>query len=202
MKIICIGRNYAAHVSELGNEPGEPVLFMKPESAVLRKGNPFFIPAFSGEVHYEAELVVKICKLGKNISEKFAHRYYNDITIGIDFTARDLQSIQKSKGLPWEIAKAFDGSACIGRFIPVKDIPDKNHISFHLDKNGKTVQTGNSELMIWNIGKMISHASKYFTLKNGDLLFTGTPEGVGPVKANDKLEGYLENRKLLSVNIK
>jgi 2-keto-4-pentenoate hydratase/2-oxohepta-3-ene-1,7-dioic acid hydratase in catechol pathway len=202
MKIICIGRNYAAHVRELGNEPGEPVLFMKPESAVLRKGNPFFIPAFSNDVHYEAEIVVKISKLGKNISERFAHRYYNEITIGIDFTARDVQNNQKAKGLPWEIAKAFDGSAAIGKFIPVKDLADVKKISFRLDKNNKTVQQGNSDRMIWNIDKMISHVSKYFTLKTGDFLFTGTPEGVGPVKEGDKLEGFIGNRKLLSVNIK
>jgi len=197
MKIICVGRNYVAHAKELNNEiPEEPVLFMKPDSALLRNNDPFYIPDWSNDVHHEVELIVKISRLGKNIERKFAHRYYKEIGLGIDFTARDLQNSLKEKGLPWEKAKAFDHSAVIcGEFIPIVSLPDRNTIHFRLDINGKTVQEGNSALMIFPIDDIIAHVSKYFTLKIGDLIYTGTPAGVGPVKIGDRLEGFLEGNK-------
>ncbi len=197
MKIICVGRNYVAHAKELNNEiPDEPVLFMKPDSALLRNNDPFYIPDWSNDVHYEIELIVKISRLGKSIEKKFAHRYYKEIGLGIDFTARDLQNKLKDKGLPWEKAKAFDHSAVISSgFTPISSFSDRNAIHFRLDIGGKTVQEGNSALMIFPIDDIIAHVSKYFTLKIGDLIYTGTPAGVGPVKIGDRLEGFLEGEK-------
>ncbi len=197
MKIICVGRNYVAHVKELNSEmPDEPVLFMKPDSALLRNNDPFYIPEWSSDLHHEVELVVKICKVGKNIEKKFATRYYKEIGLGIDFTARDVQNALKDKGLPWEKSKAFDFSAVICKeFTPVSSLTDKNDIKFRLDINGKTVQEGSSALMIYPIDEIITHVSKYFTLKIGDLIYTGTPAGVGPVKIGDRLEGFLGNEK-------
>jgi len=203
VKIICVGRNYREHAAELKNEvPNEPVLFLKPETAIIPKRNPFFIPDFSNNVHYEVELVILICKLGKNIQEKFAHKYYQEATIGIDFTARDLQQHLKSKGLPWEKSKAFDGSAAIGKFIPVNKSQISKGISFHLLKDGQLVQSGNSNDMIYGIDKLISYISGFFTLKIGDLIFTGTPAGVGKVTPNNKLEAFIEDLKLLDLNVK
>jgi 2-keto-4-pentenoate hydratase/2-oxohepta-3-ene-1,7-dioic acid hydratase in catechol pathway len=204
MKIICIGRNYVAHAKELKNEiPDEPVLFMKPDSALLRNNDPFYIPDWSNDLHHEVELIVKINKLGKSIDKKFAHRYYNEIGLGIDFTARDVQNALKDKGLPWEKAKAFDHSAVICReFIQIDSLLDRNSIHFCLDINGKTVQEGNSALMIFPIDDIIAHVSKYFTLKIGDLIYTGTPAGVGPVKPGDRLEVYLEERKMFDFWVK
>lgn len=197
MKIICVGRNYVAHAHELNNEvPTEPVLFMKPDSALLRNNDPFYIPDWSNDVHHEIELIVRINRLGKNIEKRFAHRYYDEIGLGIDFTARDVQNALKDKGLPWEKAKAFDHSAVIcSEFIPVNELPNLNSIHFRLDKNGSPVQEGDSALMIFSIDDIIAHVSKYFTLKIGDLIYTGTPAGVGPVKIGDRLEGYLEGQK-------
>ncbi len=183
-------------------EAGEPVVFMKPDTALLRNGNPFFLPGFSSEIHYETELVLKISRLGKNIAEKFAHRYYDEITVGIDFTARDLQRKQKELGLPWEIAKGFDNSASIGEFISKNNMPDISNINFRLDINGKTVQQGNSGDLIYSFDKIIAYISRFFTLKIGDLVFTGTPAGVGGVSINDRLEGYIEADKLLDFKIK
>ena len=204
MKIICIGRNYVDHARELNNPvPENPVFFLKPDTALLRRNKPFYYPDFSEDIHYECELVVKINKLGKNIQKKFAHTYYNEIGIGIDFTARDLQAKAKAKGLPWEIAKAFDASAPLSmEFIKKDDLPDLNNISFHLDKNGETVQEGNSGDMIFDFDELISYVSIFFTLKTGDLIFTGTPAGVGPVKVGDELEGYIGDRLMLKCNIK
>jgi 2-keto-4-pentenoate hydratase/2-oxohepta-3-ene-1,7-dioic acid hydratase in catechol pathway len=204
MKIICVGRNYVAHAHELNNEiPDEPVLFMKPDSALLRNNDPFYIPDWSNDVHHEVELIVKINRLGKNIEKKFAYRYYEEIGLGIDFTARDLQNKLKDKGLPWEKAKAFDHSAVIcSEFVPVESLPDRNAIRFRLDKNGTIVQEGNSALMIFPIEDIIAHVSKYFTLKIGDLIYTGTPAGVGPVKIGDRLEGYLEDTKKFDFQVK
>ncbi|MBS1765098.1 MAG: fumarylacetoacetate hydrolase family protein [Bacteroidetes bacterium] len=203
MKIICIGRNYAAHVLELKNEISEePIIFLKPETAQLQPRMPFFIPDFSTQIHHEVEVVIKINKTGKHIQEKFAHTYYDEIGIGIDFTARDKQSFLKSKGLPWELAKAFDGSAPTGKFLNKSSFDSIQNISFHLDKNGVTVQQGNTSAMIHSVDKLISFISEYFTLKKGDLIFTGTPEGVGTVKADDILEAYIGNEKLLTVKVK
>ena len=204
MKIICVGRNYVAHAKELNNEiPDEPVLFMKPDSALLRNNDPFYIPEWSNDVHHEVELIVKISKLGKNIEKKFAHRYYKEIGLGIDFTARDIQNTLKEKGLPWEKAKAFDHSAVLcSEFVPIASIPDRNAIHFRLDIGGKTVQEGDSALMIFPIDDIIAHVSKYFTLKIGDLIYTGTPAGVGPVKIGDRLEGFLEGEKRFDFRIK
>ncbi len=204
MKIICIGRNYVAHAQELNNDvPTEPVIFMKPDSALLRNNEPFYIPDFSNDVHHEIEIVVKISRVGKNISERFAHRYYNEIGIGIDFTARDLQNQLKNKGLPWEKAKAFDKSAVLSNtFISKSKLPDSKAINFKLVKNGELVQTGNSSLMIFTIETIIAQVSKYFTLKIGDLIYTGTPAGVGSVQIGDRLEGFLEEEKLLDFMIK
>jgi acylpyruvate hydrolase len=203
MKIICIGRNYVDHIHELKNEvPSAPVIFLKPDTALLPAKHAFYIPDFSKDVHHEAELVIRISKSGKNIDEKFASRYYDAITVGIDFTARDIQQKQKEKGLPWEIAKAFDNSAPVGEFVDLAGLKDKSKVVFHLDCNGNTVQQGNSERMIYSFDKMIAYASLYFTLKKGDLIFTGTPKGVAAVKAGDKLEAYLEDKNVLTINIK
>ena len=203
MKFICIGRNYVKHALELNNEiPGEPIFFLKPDTALLPKGQVFYIPAFSNDIHHEIEIVLRISKEGKNISEEFASRYYDALTVGIDFTARDIQQKQKEKGLPWEPAKAFDHSAPVGNIISLNDLKNKNKILFHLDINGKTVQKGDSTLMINTFEKIISYVSKFITLRKGDLVFTGTPEGVSQVKAGDLLECYLENECLLKVNIK
>jgi len=202
MKIICIGRNYAAHAAELGNEvAAEPVIFMKPDSAVFRQRDAFYIPDWTNDVHYELEVVVRINRLGKNIEAKFAPKYFAEFTVGIDFTARDVQSALKAKGLPWEKAKAFDQSAVLGDFLSVDDF-DLNNLHFQLKKNGKLVQDGNTSLMLHNISKLIEHSSQYFTLKIGDLLFTGTPEGVGPVAPGDLLEGFIEGKKVLNVKVR
>jgi 2-keto-4-pentenoate hydratase/2-oxohepta-3-ene-1,7-dioic acid hydratase in catechol pathway len=203
MKIICIGRNYSAHARELGNEvPEEPVLFMKPETAVVLHRQPFFIPDFTQDVHYEAEVVVRINRLGKHIEERFAHKYYDAVTLGIDFTARDLQAKLKAKGLPWERAKAFDGSAVVGTFLPKDKFAELNNLNFELHKNGIVVQKGNTCNMLNSIDQIIAFASQYFTLKIGDLIFTGTPEGVGKVQANDALIGYLESQKVFELSVK
>ena len=203
MKIICIGRNYAMHAKELNNPiPDEPVVFMKPDSAILQTDKPFFIPDFTTNVHHELEVVVKINKVGKHIQKKFAHKYYGAITVGIDFTARDLQSKLKEKGLPWQKAKAFDGSAPIGKFISTKSISDVDSINFHLAKNGEIVQQGNTSDMLFSIDTLIEQVSKYFTLKIGDLIYTGTPAGVAKVEIGDKLEAFLENELLLKTRIK
>ena len=202
MKIICIGRNYAEHIEELHNEkPKEPVIFMKPDSAVLLKKNPFIIPPFSQDIHYEVEILVKINRIGKFIDQKFAHKYYEEIGLGIDFTARDLQSSLKEKGLPWEKAKAFDGSAVIGKFY-AKDSLDLENIKFQLYKNDELVQDGNSSHMLWKIDELIAYVSQYFTLKIGDVIFTGTPAGVGRVAANDVLKGTLQDHDAFKVKIK
>lgn len=203
MKIICVGRNYANHIEELQNErPSEPVVFMKPDSAVLLKQHPFVIPEFSEDVHHEIEIIVKINKVGKYIEPKFAHKYYDEISVGIDFTARDLQSKLKEKGLPWEKAKAFDGSAVIGDFLPKTDFVSMENLNFELKTNAETVQKGNSSMMLWNIDELISHVSQFFTLKIGDIIFTGTPAGVAAVKPNDVLEGFLEDKKLFRIQVK
>ena len=204
MKIICIGRNYADHIAELHNEtPAAPVIFLKPETALLQRNQPFFYPAFSQDIHHELELVLRICKNGRHIEEPFAHTYFDAIGLGIDFTARDLQTQLKAKGLPWELAKAFDGSAPISNtFKPVAEFADLATIGFHLDVNGETRQRGNSGLMLHPFAKILSFVSQYITLKQGDLIFTGTPAGVGPVKVGDQLTGYLEGEKLLDVAVK
>ncbi len=203
MKILAVGRNYINHAKELNNEvPKEPVLFMMPETALLQKNKDFYYPDFSQEIHYEVELVVRINRLGKHISEQFAYRYYDEIGIGIDFTARDLQKELKSKGLPWERAKAFDGSAPLGQFVNKNDLPDVNNISFSLQKNDTIVQQGNSKDMIFSIDKIIAYASQFFTLKIGDLIYTGTPAGVGAIQRGDVLRASIENKELLSVKIK
>lgn len=203
MKIICIGRNYADHARELKNEvPAEPVIFLKPDTAQILSGHPFFIPEFSHDVHYECEVVVKINRLGKNIDEKFAHRYYEDIALGIDFTARDVQQEMKSKGLPWEKAKAFDGSAMVGNFVSVSFLKDRDNIEFSLLKNGEEVQHGFTRDMLFPIDRIIAYVSRFFTLKIGDLIFTGTPAGVGPVNNGDELEGVLEGESNFKLRIK
>ncbi|WDF62489.1 fumarylacetoacetate hydrolase family protein [Flavobacterium sp. KACC 22763] len=203
MKIICVGRNYANHIEELKNErPSEPVVFMKPDSAVLLKQHPFVIPEFSEDVHHEVEIIVKINKVGKYIEPKFAHKYYDEISVGIDFTARDLQSKLKEKGLPWEKAKAFDGSAVIGDFLPKTDFVSMENLNFELRSNSEVVQKGNSSMMLWKIDELISHVSQFFTLKIGDIIFTGTPAGVAAVKPNDILEGFLEDKKLFRIQVK
>ena len=203
MKLICIGRNYAKHIEELGNErPSEPVIFMKPDSAILLKQHPFVIPEFSNDIHHEIEIIVKINKIGKYIDAKFAHKYYDEISVGIDFTARDLQQKLKDKGLPWEISKAFDGSAVIGAFVSKSKFSAVENLNFELTNNSVTVQKGNTNMMLWNIDEIIAHVSKYFTLKIGDIIFTGTPEGVAAVAENDILEGYLEGEKLFRIQVK
>ncbi|MGO4818074.1 fumarylacetoacetate hydrolase family protein [Flavobacterium sp. W22_SRS_FP1] len=203
MKIICIGRNYVDHIEELQNErPAEPVVFMKPDSAILLKQHPFVIPEFTEDVHHEIEIIVKISKVGKYIDPKFAHKYYDEISVGIDFTARDLQAKLKAKGLPWEKAKAFDGSAVIGDFLPKEQFSSLENITFELTNNNKSVQIGDSSLMLWNIDELISHVSQYFTLKIGDVIFTGTPSGVAAVQPDDVLEGFLEGHKLFRIQVK
>ena len=204
MKIFAIGLNYASHNKEMERtfESKEPVLFMKPDTALLKNGNPFFMPDFSKEIHYETELVVKINRLGKNIDERFAHRYYDEITLGIDFTARDLQRKQKELGLPWEIAKSFDHSAAVGTFISKDVVADIQNLNFHLDINHNTVQQGNTSEMIYTVDRIISYISQFFTLKIGDLIFTGTPAGIGPVAIDDHLQGYIEEEKLLDFRVK
>lgn len=203
MKIICIGRNYADHISELNNErPTEPVIFMKPDTAILLKQFPFVIPEFSNDVHHEVEVLVKINKVGKYIDAKFAHKYYDEIGLGIDFTARDLQSKLKDKGLPWEKAKAFDGSAIIGDFLPKNSLTSLENINFELKSNDQLVQQGNTSMMLWKIDEIIAYVSQFFTLKTGDIIFTGTPKGVAPVKEGDVLEGFLEGKQMFKVQVK
>lgn len=203
MKIICIGRNYVAHARELNNEvPSSPVFFMKPDSALVISNRPFFYPEFSSDVHHELEVVIRISRLGRSIEERYAGRYFNEVGLGVDFTARDLQAEQKKKGLPWEIAKAFDYSAPVSEFFPVEKYKDLHDLSFRLDLNGKTVQEGNTALMIFSFEKIISYVSRFMTLKTGDLIFTGTPAGVGPVAISDRLEAYLEGEKVMDFPVK
>ena len=203
MKIICVGRNYGAHIAELKNEvPKEPVLFLKPQTAIPIKGQPFFYPDFSKEIHYEAEIVVKIKKVGKHIAPEFAHKYYDELSLGIDFTARDIQAECKKKGLPWEKAKAFDGSAALGSFLPKEKFKDMGSIDFQLYQNGEKKQDGNSQDMLFSIDELIAYVSTFFTLKIGDLIYTGTPEGVGEVKKGDKLEGVLGGENVLKIDIR
>lgn len=203
MKIICIGRNYAAHIEELKNEkPGQPVVFLKPDTALIKGGAPFYYPDFSTNIHHEVELVLKISKEGKYIQPQFAHRYFEEIGLGIDFTARDLQDQCKAKGLPWEIAKAFNGSAPIGDFKSVSEFSDLKNIDFHLEINGEVKQKGNTSLMLFDFAAIISYVSQFFTLKKGDLIYTGTPAGVGPVQTGDQLIGFIGNEKMLHVEVK
>ena len=203
MKIICIGRNYTKHIEELQNErPDEPVVFMKPDSAVLLRQHPFVIPEFSEDIHHELEIIVKINKVGKYIDAKFAHKYYDEIGVGIDFTARDVQQKLKDKGLPWEKAKAFDGSALIGDFMQKSAFNSLENLTFELTNNGVTVQKGNTDFMLWKIDELIAYVSQYFTLKIGDIIFTGTPEGVAAVRPDDILEGFLEGNKLFRIQVK
>ena len=203
MKIICVGRNYAAHIEELKNDiPAHPVLFLKPDTSILLKKQPFFIPDFSDDVHHEVEILVKIKKIGKHIDRKFSHTYYDEIGLGIDFTARDLQQQLKEKGLPWEKAKSFDGAALVGNFISKSTFESVDAIDFSLKKNDIVVQRGNTSLMLWKIDALIEYISKYFTLKIGDIIFTGTPAGVAKIKANDILTGYIEDKEVFSVKIK
>lgn len=203
MKIICIGRNYTDHITELNNErPSEPVVFIKPDSAVLPKEQDFYIPEFTDDVHYEVEVLVKIKKVGKHIKSSFAPSYYDEIGLGIDFTARDLQAKLKEKGLPWEKAKGFDGAAVIGEWVSKTNYDNVNNLSFELKKNNAVVQTGNTSLMLWKIDELIAYVSTFFMLKKGDILFTGTPAGVGKVVANDYLTGSLEKKELFNLRIK
>ena len=203
MKILCIGRNYADHISELNNErPSEPVIFLKPDTAILKDNEPFYHPDFSNDIHHEVEIVLKINKVGKNIEAKFAHKYYDEIGIGIDFTARDLQSKLKEKGLPWEKAKAFNGSAPISGFVSKSQFTGLNNLNFHLEVNGEIKQTGNTKMMLWNFDEIIAEISKYFTLKTGDLIFTGTPAGVGKVVVGDKLTAFIEGIEMMSFEVK
>lgn len=203
MKIFCVGRNYTEHAKELNNAvPSSPVIFCKPETAVLKNNEDFYLPDFSNDIHHELELVLRICKNGKRIEEKFAHKYYDQITVGIDFTARDIQQQQKEKGLPWEIAKAFDGSAPLGKFISLSQLKQPDNIIFTLHKNNEQVQTGNSADMLFSFDKIISYLSRFFTLKTGDLIYTGTPAGVRAVKTGDLLEARLEGELLLQCAIK
>ncbi len=205
MKIIAVGMNYAEHNKELDGtlyKPEEPVIFMKADSALLKDGKPFFIPDFTAQCEYETELVVRICRLGKNIAPRFAHRYYDAATVGIDFTARDLQRKFRAEGKPWELCKSFDNSAVIGDFIPKEELPDMRQVPFHLDIDGRTVQQGFSGDMIFPIDEIIAYVSRFFTLKIGDLIFTGTPPGVGTVQIGQRLEGYIQERKVLAFNIR
>ncbi|GAB3734745.1 fumarylacetoacetate hydrolase family protein [Spirosoma lituiforme] len=203
MKIICVGRNYVDHIKELNNEqPEDPVIFMKPETAIPLRHEPFFYPDFSSDVHHEVEVLVKINRVGKNIDEKFAHKYYDEIGIGIDFTARDVQSKLKAKGLPWELAKGFNGSAPISNFVPKTNFPDLQNLNFRLDINGETRQTGNTSLMLFRIDYLISFVSRYFLLQQGDILFTGTPKGVGPVQVGDRLTAFIEDTPMLTFDVK
>ena len=203
MKIICIGKNYVKHIQELnGSFDDNPTIFMKPDSSVIQKNQPFFIPEFSDQIHYELELILKFSKVGKHIDKDFCLSYISHFSLGIDFTARDLQNDLKLKGLPWEISKSFDNSALIGEWIPYDDKIDLNNINFSLKKNGKIVQKSNSSKMIWKITDLINYVSKYFTIKIGDIMFTGTPEGVGKVKIGDFLEGYIDKEKIFEIKIK
>jgi acylpyruvate hydrolase len=203
MKILCIGRNYADHISELNNErPTEPVVFLKPDTAVLKDNEAFYHPDFSKDIHHEVEIVLKINKVGKNIEAKFAHKYYDEIGIGIDFTARDLQAKLKEKGLPWEKAKAFDNSAPISGFVSKSQFTDLKNLNFHLEINGEVRQKGNTEMMLWNFDEIIAEISKYFTLKTGDLIFTGTPAGVGKVNIGDRLLAFVEGVEMMSFEVK
>jgi len=203
LKIICVGRNYAAHIAELENErPEHPVLFIKPDTSLLQKKQPFFIPHFTDDIHYEVELVVRIDRIGKHIEPQFASKYYSHLGLGIDFTARNVQQELKAKGLPWEKAKAFDGSALVGDWVPKTALPNLDSIAFSLEKNGEIVQRGNSAQMLWKIDDLISYCSTFFTLKIGDILFTGTPAGVGAVAEGDLLTGFLESKEAFSVKIK
>ena len=205
MKILCVGMNYAEHNKELDGtlyKPEEPVIFTQPDSALLKGGKPFFVPDFTQRCDYELEIVVRINRLGKTIAPRFASRYYDALTVGIDFTARDLQQRFRQKGLPWDLCKGFDGSAVIGDFVAKEDLPDINSLSFRLDIDGKTVQSGFSGDMLYKVDELIAYVSRFFTLKTGDLLFTGTPEGVGPVRIGQRLEGYLSERKLLEFKVK
>ncbi len=203
MKIICIGRNYVDHAKELNNPlPDKPVFFLKPDSALVIRNRPFFYPDFSDNVHYEIEIVIKIGRVGRSIASKYAHRYYSEVALGVDFTARDLQSEAKNNGLPWEIAKGFDYSAPVSKFLHLSDFDSVQKIPFRLDLNGKTVQNGNTADMIFPVDELISYVSGFMTLKTGDLLFTGTPAGVGPVKIDDRLEGFIGNQKMLDFFVK
>ncbi|SMD38908.1 2-keto-4-pentenoate hydratase/2-oxohepta-3-ene-1,7-dioic acid hydratase (catechol pathway) [Reichenbachiella faecimaris] len=202
MKILAIGRNYAKHIEELNNErPDEPLVFSKPETAILKNNAAFYYPDFSKDIHHEVEILVKICKVGKNIDEKFAHKYYEEIGIGVDFTARDLQAKAKAKGLPWDLAKGFNGSAPISEFVP-KSKFDLSNLNFSLKKEGENVQVGNTFMMLFSIDYIISYVSKFFMLKKGDIIFTGTPEGVGPVKIGQRLEAFIEDEKMMDFEIK
>tara|TARA_B100001540_G_C15696506_1_gene591775 strand:+ start:115 stop:726 length:612 start_codon:yes stop_codon:yes gene_type:complete len=203
VKFICIGKNYSEHIKEMGTEkPYEPVIFIKPDSSLIQKNSPFIIPSFSNIIHYEIEVLVLINRLGRHIDEEFSHKYYDKITVGVDFTARDYQSELKKKGLPWEKSKAFDGSALVGEWKDKNTFEDLKNLEFYLLKNDEKVQHSNISKMLWSIDELISHSSKFFTLKIGDILFTGTPSGVGPVKKDDFLEGYLNDEKLFSIKIK
>lgn len=202
MKIICVGRNYAEHIRELNHPlPASPVFFLKPDTALVTRNRPFFYPGFSREIHHEVELVLKISKIGKAIREPFAHEYFDEIALGFDLTARDLQDEAKKKGLPWALSKGFDQSAPVSRFVDKKSLGDLGHISFRLDLNGKTVQHGNSSMMLFSFEEIISYLSRFMTLRTGDLIFTGTPAGVGPIKVGDVLEGYLEGEKMLTTKV-
>jgi len=203
MNIYAVGRNYVAHIEELNNEkPDEPVIFTKPDTALLRNNDPFYYPDYSSDIHHEVEIIVQICKRGKSIQEKFAHKYYDQIGLGIDFTARDLQAKAKEKRLPWTIAKGFHGSAPISKFVNKDSFGNLNDINFRLENNDQIVQQGNTGLMLYSIDAIISYLSKFFTLKKGDIIFTGTPAGVSPVKIGDKLDGYIENTKMFEFEVK
>jgi len=202
MKIICVGKNYLKHIDELNSSKEDaPVIFLKPDTSIIQKNQPFFMPEFSNEIHYEIEIILKFNRLGKHIESKFSNKYFNQISLGVDFTARDFQNKFKERGLPWDISKGFDNSALIGDWKSIKNY-DLNNINFRLEKNGKIVQQSNSKNMIWKIDELIAYASRYFTIKIGDIMFTGTPEGVGVVSQDDVLEGFLGNEKVFSVKIK
>lgn len=203
MKILAIGRNYTEHIEELNNEkPDQPVVFFKPDSAILRNNAAFYYPDFSNDIHYEVEIVLRICKVGKYIQKEFCHEYFDAICLGVDFTARDLQQKAKEKGLPWTLAKGFDGSAPISEFIPKEEINDLGNLNFELKVDGNTVQKGNTGLMLYNVEEIITYISKYITLKKGDLIFTGTPKGVGPVQVGNRLQGYIEGKKMLDFEVR
>ena len=203
MKLICIGKNYLKHIQELNSKnEDDPVIFLKPDTSIIQKKQPFFIPEFSNEIHYEVEIIIRFNRLGKHIQSKFARKYFDAISLGIDFTARDFQRKFKENGLPWDIAKGFDNSALIGEWLNTNLFEDINNINFRLEKNGEVVQSSNSSNMIWKIDELISKASTYFTIKIGDIMFTGTPEGVGKVNENDVLEGYIDEKKVFSVRVK
>ncbi|MBA21856.1 MAG: 2-hydroxyhepta-2,4-diene-1,7-dioate isomerase [Flavobacteriales bacterium] len=203
MKIICIGRNYSGHIEELVNEKlVDPVVFLKPDTSLVLKNQPFFIPPFSDDVHHEVEVLIRINRIGKHIQQKFSHKYYDQISLGIDFTARDLQAKLKAKGLPWEKAKAFDGAAVVGDWISKSELPNVDQLQFEMTKNGNLVQSASTALMLWKVDELISYVSQFFTLKIGDIIFTGTPAGVGPVRTDDVLEGFLEGHRLFSIKVK